>query len=157
MDRSQTITGLFAILFGGWIVAETYTSFKISVSSHIGGGIDAAGYPRLLGVLAVSVGVLLLASGVLAKGGNAGRRSAGRLWAPALLCVILAAYFQTLLLFGYMLATPFLVSAVLLLANERRPIVIAAVSVAATAAFGLLFEFGAGLLLPDGRLVSLGI
>lgn len=135
---------------------ETYTSFGISVSSHIGGGIDAAGYPRLLGAASVCIGVLLFAGAFFMPEPADGRSRHGRLWAPVALIATLIVYFEILLLFGYAIATPFLIAGLLLLSGERRPLVIVPVAIAVTAGFFVLFRFGAGILLPEGRLMNLG-
>ncbi len=164
MARRDLIAGLVAIIFGAWIVYDTFTSFTVQVSSHIGGGIDAGGYPRLLGLLSIGIGVLLVLANLRALApatrAGTGEPSEGTesFRAAAVAFGVFVAYVALLPHLGYFVATAAVVSVLLWLTGERRPTVIAVWTVAIVATFFIAFRYGATILLPSGSLWrSLGV
>lgn len=96
MRTRDAFAAAFAVALGAWIVFTTYTSDMISVSSHIGGGIDAAGYPRLLGSAAIVIGILIALGAWLAAPGRSAPGESRRL-------TCLGAF---LALIGYLIVLP---------------------------------------------------
>ena len=48
--RNDVLPALPFIGFAGWLLYET-TVLDVEVAGHVGGGMDAAGYPRVLALL----------------------------------------------------------------------------------------------------------
>lgn len=156
MRTRDAFAAVFAVALGVWIVFTTFTSDMISVSSHIGGGIDAAGYPRLLGSVAIIIGALIALSVWLAA---PVRSQDGEIRKLHCLGAFLAlvAYLVMLPWFGFFVSTPLLVVALMWMLGDRRPVVLAAVAVVTTAAFYVAFRHGAGILLPEGEIFAAAV
>ena len=158
--RTDLAASLVSMGLGGWLFRETF-SFSVTASERVGGGIDAAGYPRLLAGLTVLLG-LALAGRALWKWRAAGRAAAlltgdeagqggGRLRAALSFAVLLL---YTLLLepLGFLLATPLAVGALLRITGGRGPVHAALAAVAFTAAIFVFFRYGVNIVLPEGLL-----
>lgn len=159
--RTDLAASLVSMGLGGWLFRETF-SFSVTASERVGGGIDAAGYPRLLAGLTVLLG-LALAGRALWKWRAAGRAAApgpagdeagqggGRLRAALSFAVLLL---YTLLLepLGFLLATPVAVGVLLRITGGRGAVHAAIAAVAFTAAIFVFFRYGVNIVLPEGLL-----
>lgn len=146
---------------GGWLYVET---FLIGDEFAIGIGMDAGTYPMLLAIatlfLAVVMGVrawFRLDADEEPEDGAAGttapdedRRPGRRKVGTAL--VVLVLYTLLLKPLGFLIATPVLLAAVMLLAGERRPLLIGATAILLTIAVQALSFYGFSIVLPEGPL-----
>ena len=158
--RTDLAASLASMGLGAWLFRETF-SFSVTASERVGGGIDAAGYPRLLAGLTVLLG-LALAGRALWKWRAAGRAAApptgdetgqggGKLRAALSFAVLLL---YTLLLepLGFLLATPVAVGVLLRIVGGRGAVHAAIAAVAFTAAIFVFFRYGVNIVLPEGLL-----
>ena len=158
--RTDLAASLASMGLGAWLFRETF-SFSVTASERVGGGIDAAGYPRLLAGLTVLLG-LALAARALWKWRAAGRTAApptgdetgqggGKLRAALSFAVLLL---YTLLLepLGFLLATPVAVGVLLRIVGGRGAVHAAIAAVAFTAAIFVFFRYGVNIVLPEGLL-----
>lgn len=160
--RGDLAAGLVSMGLGAWLFWQTF-SFNVTASERVGGGIDAAGYPRLLAGLTIALGMVLAARACwkwgTAMAGTAGASSAsdapdggrGRLRAAAVFAVLLL---YTLLLepVGFLIATPLAVGALLRIVGGRHPVHAALAAIAFTAAIFVFFRYGVNIVLPEGLL-----
>ena len=142
---------------GAWLFRETF-SFSVTASERVGGGIDAAGYPRLLAGLTVLLGLGLAGRALWrrraarpgpaadAAGAGGGRARAALSFAVLLLYTVL------LEPLGFLLATPLAVGALLRIVGRRGPVHAAVAAVAFTAAIFVFFRYGVNIVLPEGLL-----
>lgn len=147
---------LFAVL-GGWLYVET---FLIGDEFAIGVGMDAGTYPQILAIatllLAVVLGLRAWFRPDADEKAENGDTAAGHL-RPGL-CKVGAAMavlvLYTLLLdpLGFLIATPATLAAVMLLAGERRPLLIGATAILLTVAVQALSFYGFSIVLPEGPL-----
>ncbi len=155
------VPAVLFFLLGVWLYAET---FLIGDEFAIGIGMDAGTYPQVLAIgtiiLSVVMGVRawfrLDADEVPEDGGSRDqvpedeRRSGRRKVGLALAALVL----YTLLLhpLGFLFATPLLLAVVMLLAGERRPLLICATAILLTIAVQALSFYGFSIVLPEGPL-----
>ena len=159
--RVDLAASLVSMGLGAWLFRQTF-SFSVTASERVGGGIDAAGYPRLLAGLTVLLG-LALAGRALWKWRTAGRAAApgpagdaaaqggGKLRAALAFAVLLL---YTLLLepLGFLLATPLAVGVLLRIIGGRGPLHATVAAIAFTAAIFVFFRYGVNIVLPEGLL-----
>ena len=163
--RGDLVAGLVSMGLGAWLFWQTF-SFNVTASERVGGGIDAAGYPRLLAGLTILLGTVLAAracwkwrTGLAGPARTAGvepasdpsDRGGGRLRAAAAFAVLLL---YTLLLepVGFLVATPFAVAVLLRIVGRRHPVHAALAAIAFTAAIFVFFRYGVNIVLPEGLL-----
>ncbi|MEM7464838.1 MAG: tripartite tricarboxylate transporter TctB family protein [Pseudomonadota bacterium] len=152
LGKNNLVAACFAILFGAWIVFDTYTSFSVQVSSHIGGGISAAGYPRLLGILAILLGGLLLVPGFGIDEERQGDSFHYHMVAAAL--AILFGYLLVLPWVGHFIANAALAAGMLLIGGERRLRHLLVYVSILTFVFFMVFRYGADIFMPEGELIK---
>ena len=157
--RTDLAASLASMGLGAWLFRETF-SFSVTASERVGGGIDAAGYPRLLAGLTVLLG-LALAGRALWKWrtaraapppvAKAQGQAGGRLRAAISFAVLLL---YTLLLepLGFLLATPLAVGALLRIIGGRGAVHTALAAIAFTVGIFIFFRYGVNIVLPEGLL-----
>ncbi len=153
--RNDVLPALPFIGFAGWLLYET-TVLDVEVAGHVGGGMDAAGYPRALALLIAGLSVLVIAQGIR------GRRplSAGKPLdapppglhpriRPALAMAAIVVYTFIMLPVGFLIATPVLLAFVMFLVGDRNWVRIGATAVLLTFATWAISFFGFHILLPE--------
>ena len=155
--RKDLAASLVSMGVGAWLFWQTF-SFNVTASERVGGGIDAAGYPRLLAGLTVLLGIALAGRALwkwrTARPGPAGdeaEQGGGRLRA-ALSFAVLLLYTLMLEPLGFLLATPLAVGALLRIVGGRGPAHAALAAIAFTAAIFVFFRYGVNIVLPEGLL-----
>ena len=159
-DWKELAAAVTCLAFGGWLYAETF-SFNVTASARVGGGIDAAGYPRLLAILTCGLALILLAR-VVFRALTARTRASMETQAPvdsahgttkaAVAFLLLLAYTVALVPVGFLIATPIVIVALLrLLATRAWPHAIAAALLVTLTVFAL-FRYGVNIVLPEGVL-----
>ena len=155
---ADLVSGILSILLGSLTMRLSF-GFQIKASDRVGGGIDAALYPRLISTAVIILGLVLLVQGVQAR--LTAPASRGTASADKSLFVLLALY-TTLVIFtlvlnsiGYFIASLVLIAVVMVLLGERRALVIAVVSVAVTAGIFIAFRHGFNIVLPEGLLAGI--
>ena len=157
--RTDLAASLASMGLGGWLFRETF-SFSVTASERVGGGIDAAGYPRLLAGLTVLLGLALAARALwrwrtaqaaAPPTGDETGQGGGKLRAALSFAVLLL---YTLLLepLGFLLATPVAVGVLLRIVGGRGAVHAAIAAVAFTAAIFVFFRYGVNIVLPEGLL-----
>lgn len=158
VDLKDLLPSLCGLGFGGWLLRETYF-LDVELARHVGGGMNAAGYPRLLAVLIVMLSIAPLCQALIRRankrmtetdGAMAGERSALKKVGLAFLSLIV----YTLLLrpVGYLIMTPMLLGFVMVLIGERRWVFIVATSILLTLALYAVTFYAFHILLPEGLL-----
>lgn len=157
--RTDLAASLVSMGLGAWLFRETF-SFSVTASERVGGGIDAAGYPRLLAGLTVLLGLALVgralwrwrtAQAAAPPAAEADGRGGGRLRA-ALSFAALLLYTVLLEPLGFLLATPLAVAVLLRITGGRGAAHAAIAAVAFTAAIFVFFRYGVNIVLPEGLL-----
>ncbi len=157
--RTDLAASLVSIGLGAWLFRETF-SFSVTASERVGGGIDAAGYPRLLAGLTVLLG-LALAGRALWRWRAAAPPAAdtagqgGRRLRAGLCFAVLLIYTLLLEPLGFLLATPLAVGVLLRIIGGRGAVHAAIAAVAFTAAIFIFFRYGVNIVLPEGLLRGL--
>lgn len=155
--RTDLAASLVSMGLGAWLFWQTF-SFNVTASERVGGGIDAAGYPRLLAGLTVLLGIALAGRALWkwrrarpGPGGDAAGQGGGRVRAALSFAVLLL---YTLLLepLGFLVATPLAVGALLRIVGGRGALHSAAAAIAFTAAIFVFFRYGVNIVLPEGLL-----
>lgn len=146
LDMKDFLPGLCGVGFGAWLLRETYF-LDLMLSYRIGGGMSAAGYPRVLGLAIIGLSILLLLRAVtrgLAKRVGAGDGVLVKdRWAyKKVVSIFLGLVIYTLLLYpvGYFIMTTLILALVMILVGERRWVFIVATSISLTfALYGISF------------------
>lgn len=138
IELKDFLPGLCGAGFGAWLLRETYV-MDLTAPHKIGGGMSAAGYPRVLAfsVLALSVILLVRAfargdgkQSVMDQAVQAAKRSARR--KVALTFLSLVAYTLLLYQVGYLIMTILLLAFIMVLVGERRWVFVALSSLSLT-------------------------
>lgn len=157
---ADLLGGVLSICLGSLALRLSF-GFQIDASDRVGGGIDAALYPRLIATAVIILGLVLVVKGIQARLTAAGAATGaatpgGRSW------LVLPAIYATLVVFtlvlidvGYVIASLVLIAVILLLLGERRPLVVVVVSTAVTAGIFLAFRYGFNIVLPEGILANI--
>ena len=157
--RTDLAASLVSMGLGAWLFWQTF-SFNVTASERVGGGIDAAGYPRLLAGLTVLLGIALAgralwkwrtAQAAAPPATEAEGRGGGRLRA-ALSFAVLLLYTVLLEPLGFLLATPLAVGVLLRITGGRGAVHAALAAVAFTVAIFVFFRYGVNIVLPEGLL-----
>ena len=157
--RKDLAASLVSMGLGAWLFWQTF-SFNVTASERVGGGIDAAGYPRLLAGLTILLGIALAGRALWkwrsARPGPAGDadeagQGGGKLRA-ALSFAVLLLYTFLLEPLGFLLATPLAVGALLRIVGRRGAVHAALAAIAFTAAIFVFFRYGVNIVLPEGLL-----
>lgn len=161
---ADLIPAAIFFMLGAWLLVET---FFIGDEFAIGVGMDAGTYPQILSITTLALAVLLAVRAFLGtddadtdSGGamqvatdvvTAGQKLAGP---RKVLFALLTFAVYTLLLntLGFVVATPLMLAAIMLLAEERRLWFIVATSIALTIAIQALSFYGFSIVLPEGPL-----
>ncbi len=154
--RTDLAASLASVGLGAWLFRETF-SFSVTASERVGGGIDAAGYPRLLAGLTMALGLALAARALwkwraaraaTPPAAGAEGQGGGKVRAALSFAVLLL---YTLLLepLGFLLATPLAVGVLLRITGGRG---VLHAAVAFTAAIFVFFRYGVNIVLPEGLL-----
>lgn len=158
IDLKDLLPSLCGLGFGGWLLRETYL-LDVELARHVGGGMNAAGYPRLLAVLIVGLSIALLCRAMMPRANKrmteadaamAGGRSTLKKVGLAFLSLIV----YTLLLrpVGYLIMTPVLLGFVMVLIGERRWVSIVATSILLAFALYAVVFYAFHIVLPEGLL-----
>jgi putative tricarboxylic transport membrane protein len=158
IDLKDLLPSLCGLGFGGWLLRETYL-LDVELARHVGGGMNAAGYPRLLAVLIVGLSIALLCRAMMPRANKrmteadaamAGGRSTLKKVGLAFLSLIV----YTLLLrpVGYLIMTPVLLGFVMVLIGERRWVSIVATSILLALALYAVAFYAFHIVLPEGLL-----
>lgn len=59
LDLKDLFPGLCGVGFGTWLLRETYL-LDVELARHVGGGMNAAGYPRMLSLLILGFSIFLI-------------------------------------------------------------------------------------------------
>ncbi len=158
---ADLVSGVLAILLGSLTMRLSF-GFQIKASDRVGGGIDAALYPRLIATAVIILGLVLVVKGIQTRltaadaASGAATTSGRRSW------FVLPALYATLVVFtlvlngvGYVVASLVLIAVILLLLGERRPLVVVVVSAAVTAGIFIAFRHGFNIVLPEGILANI--
>lgn len=169
IDVTSVVGAVVCLALGGWYYWET-TQLDVDLAARVGGGVSAAGYPRVLAVVVLVLGAILLAVAVFRRRGGTGRPILGtgdaasavaqgdepprvdRALGCLVALVILTLLFDPL---GYPLAMPVLLFALMRIGGERRWLVPAASAVLLTAAVYVFFRYVLNIVLPLGVLGGL--
>ena len=152
--RIDLAAGLISIGLGSWLFWQTF-SFTVTASERVGGGIDAAGYPRLLAGLTVALGAILVARACWKRRARPAPDEAGARLRTAGALAILLLYTLALEPVGFLIATPPALVALLRLVGRRRLLPAAMAAIVFTAVIFLLFRYGVNIVLPEGLLRGL--
>ena len=157
--RKDLAASLVSMGLGAWLFWQTF-SFNVTASERVGGGIDAAGYPRLLAGLTILLGIALAGRalwkwrsawpGLAGDPDEAGQ--GGRKLRAALSFAVLLLYTLLLEPLGFLLATPLAVGALLRIVGGRGALHATVAAVAFTAAIFVFFRYGVNIVLPEGLL-----
>lgn len=158
IDLKDLCPGLCGLGFGTWLLRETYL-LDVELARHVGGGMNAAGYPRLLSLLILGFSMFLvcqaLIRGVLrrmppSEGTQAGDPGAVRKAGIAFLGFVV----YTLLLnhIGFLIVTPPLLGLIIVLVGEHRKLVIAATAIPITLVLYTVIFYAFHIVLPEGVL-----
>ena len=152
------LPGLCGLGFGVWLLRETYL-LDVELARHVGGGMNAAGYPRLLALLIIGLSTALFCQAVIrliahrvtaSDGSQAGDRSALKKVALAFLGFIV--YTLLLIPVGYLIMTPVLLGLLMVLVGERRWVFIVPTSILLTLALYWVSFYAFHIVLPEGVL-----
>lgn len=157
-EAKGLVSGLLGLLFGGWLLWETHR-LDVEFAHNIGGGMSAAGYPRLLGSLII--GLSLLLSGIyvvrlIAKKKHRGNeksqadRAALKKVGWAFLGLVI--YTSLLMVVGYLIMTPPLLAMVIVLFGERRWFFISITSIMVTGMLYTVTYYIFHIAMPQGIL-----
>ena len=156
--RNDVLPSLPFIGFAGWLLYET-TVLDVEVAGHVGGGMDAAGYPRVLALLIAGLSVLVIAQGIrrrqpLSAGKPLDAPPPGLhpVIRPALAMAAIVVYTFIMIPVGFLIATPVLLAFVMFLVGDRNWVRIGATAVLLTFATWAISFFGFHILLPEGWL-----
>ena len=158
IDLKDLCPGLCGLGFGIWLLRETYL-LDVELARHVGGGMNAAGYPRLLALLILGFSMFLvcqaLIRGVLRRMPSSDGTQAGD---PGVVkksgIAFLGFIVYTLLLnhLGYLIVTPPLLGLIIVLVGERRKLVIAATAILITLVLYTVIFYAFHIVLPEGVL-----
>ena len=155
------ISGFLSLGLGLLVIRLSF-GFEVDASDRVGGGIDAAAYPRVIAAAVIILGLILVVVGVRAhiataavSDGETTPANGGRPW------FVLPAVFAVLILFtlvlaeiGYVIASLVLIAVVMMLLGERRLLAVAVTSIALTTAVFVVFRYGFNIVLPEGILAA---
>ena len=157
-EAKGLVSGLLGLLFGGWLLWETYR-LDVELAHNIGGGMSAAGYPKLLGSLIV--GLSLLLSGIYVfrlfatkkrRGNKESQIDRTALKKVAFAFLGLVIYTLMLTLVGYLIMTPPLLAMIMYLFGERRWFIISITSIIVTGTLYTVTYYIFHIAMPQGIL-----
>jgi len=157
-EAKDLVSGLLGLVFGGWLLWQTYR-LDVGLAHNIGGGMSAAGYPKLLGFLIVGLSFLLsgryLVRLLVTKDDLAGKepetdRAALKKVGYAFLGLVI--YTSILTAVGYLIMTPLLLAMIMYLFGERRWFFIAITSIIVTGALYTVTYYVFHIAMPQGIL-----
>ena len=156
--RKDVIPALVFVVFAGWLMYETVV-LDVEVAGHVGGGMDAAGYPRTLALLIAGLSALVVARGMwMRRAADAREPSDARppgphpIVKPSLAMVAIVLYTLAMIPVGFLIATPVLLAFLIFLVGERRWGRVFFGAVVLTLATWAASFFGFHILLPEGWL-----
>ena len=158
IDLKDLCPGLCGLAFGTWLLRETYL-LDVELARHVGGGMNAAGYPRLLALLILGFSIFLVCQALIRAvlrrmpppdGTQAGDPGVVKKAGIAFVGFIV----YTLLLnhVGYLIITPPLLGLIIVLVGERRKLVIAATAISITLVLYTVTFYAFHIVLPEGVL-----
>jgi hypothetical protein len=158
IDLKDLFPGLCGLGFGAWLLRETYL-LDVELAQHVGGGMNAAGYPRLLALLILGFSMFLVCQALI----RSVRRQVppsdgsqlGDTWVFKKAGIAFLGFLvYTLLLnhVGYLIITPPLLGLIVVLVGERRKLVIAATAILITLVLYTVTFYAFHIVLPEGVL-----
>jgi len=159
VDLKNLIPGLCGLVFGGWLVYETFL-LDVDLAYSVGGGMSAAGYPRLLGLGILGLSALIICKSILkrflerAVANGQEESSVDRSGLKKVGVAVLGLVIYTLLLntVGYLIITPFVLALVMILVGARNWLYILATSILLTISLHLVSLYVFHIMLPEGLL-----
>lgn len=157
-EAKDLVPGLLGLVFGGWLLWETYR-LDVEMAHNVGGGMSAAGYPRLLGFLII--GLSLVLSGryfkrLLAmkeiRGSKEPQTNPTALKKVACAFLGLVIYILMLTMVGYLIMTPPLLAMIMYLFGERRWFFILITSIIVTGTLYTVTYYVFHIAMPQGIL-----
>ncbi len=157
-EAKGLVSGLLGLLFGGWLLWETYR-LDVELAHNIGGGMSAAGYPKLLGLFIVGLSLLLsgryfvrLFATKKPRGSKESQIDRTALKKVALAFLGLVIYTLMLTLVGYLIMTPPLLAMILYMFGERRWFIISITSIIVTGTLYTVTYYIFHIAMPQGIL-----
>lgn len=159
---SNFVPSLCGLSFGAWLLRETYL-LNVHMAELAGGGMNAAGYPRLLAFLIIGLSIILLCKSFIwqstdrrkeddAEAENGDRGSFKKASVVFLVCIVYTALLSSV---GFLILTPLLLAFVMILVGERRWLFAALTSILLTFTLYAVTFFVFHIVLPEGVLLSL--
>lgn len=157
-EAKGLVSGLLGLLFGGWLLWETYR-LDVELAHNIGGGMSAAGYPKLLGLFIIGLSLLLsgryfvrLFATKKRRGSKEAQIDRTALKKVALAFLGLVIYTLMLTLVGYLIMTPPLLAMILYMFGERRWFIISITSIIVTGTLYTVTYYIFHIAMPQGIL-----
>lgn len=161
--RKDLMPALAFVVFAGWLLYEAVV-LDVEVAGHVGGGMDAAGYPRTLALSIIFLSILIMGQSLwmgrarMRRAGDSGESpyspgsEARALVKPSLAVLAIVLFTFALIPVGFLIATPALLAFFMYLVGERRWGWIVFGAIALTLATWAISFFGFHILLPEGWL-----
>jgi hypothetical protein len=157
-EVKDLVSGLLGLVFGVWLLWETYR-LDVEMAHNVGGGMSAAGYPKLLGLFIVGLS-LLLSGRYLVLIFTTKKRVEGeesqkdRTAFKKVGCAFLGLIIYTLMLtrVGYLIMTAPLLGMIMYLFGERRWFFISITSIIVTGTLYAVTYYVFHIAMPQGIL-----
>lgn len=157
-EAKGIVSGLLGLLFGGWLLWETYR-LDVELAHNIGGGMSAAGYPKLLGLFIIGLSLLLsgryfvrLFAAKKRRGSKESQIDRTALKKVAFAFLGLVIYTLMLTLVGYLIMTPPLLAMIIYIFGERRWFIISITSIIVTGTLYTVTYYIFHIAMPQGIL-----
>ena len=154
IDLKNFLPGICGIVFGAWLLRET-SLLDVELAAHVGGGMNAAGYPRMLALGIIGLSIVLVGQAIFHQSKritstdeNSDNQSAYKKATIAYIGLIL--YTLLLIPVGYLIMTPILLSLVMILVDERRWVFVVTVSIVLTLSLYMVSYYAFHIVLPEG-------
>jgi hypothetical protein len=150
------VPSLCGLGFGAWLLRETYL-LDVQVAHQAGGGMNAAGYPRLLALLIIGLSAILLWKSFIWRSDRREDAEAepahGDRWpSRKVLMAFFGCIVYTVLLssVGYLIMTPLLLAFVMILVGDRRWLFIVSTAIILTFTLYAVTFYVFHIVLPEG-------
>ena len=157
-EANDLVSGLFGLVFGVWLLWETYR-IDVEMAHNVGGGMGAAGYPKLLGFFIVGLSFVLMGRYLVRLLPRKGRRKIeesqnGPAAFKKVVCAFLGLIIYTLMLTraGYLIMTPPLLAMIMILFGERRWFFISITAIIVTGTLYAVTYYVFHIAMPQGIL-----
>lgn len=150
------VPSLCGLAFGAWLLRETYL-LDVQVARQAGGGMNAAGYPRLLALLIIGLSATLLWKSFIwrtdrredaeAEPAQGDRWPSRKVSVAFFGCIVYTVLLSSV---GYLIMTPLLLAFVMILVGERRWLFVALTSILLTFTLYAVTFYVFHIVLPEG-------